>query len=164
MNDLSGITLSELPPSLRKFLAFFLLSLCSAYLVGLLYVYHNTKMSYTGIRQDFRGSETKMKFEKPVGEMFQTVHNHMFGLSLTFFLTGCIFYFSSMTPGVWKTFFLTEPFISVLVSFGSFWLIRFDSPHWTGLLMLSGFLMALGLLVQVSVALYDLLIRPLQSA
>ncbi|MCF7804172.1 MAG: hypothetical protein K9N46_13915 [Candidatus Marinimicrobia bacterium] len=159
MSSVTEIHLSELPASLRKMLALFLITLTAAYLIGLGYVYFNTDMTYTGVAEDFRGSETEMKFEKPAGEMFQTVHNHMFGLSLTFLLTGAIFFFSSFPPGIWKTFFLTEPFISIIVSFGSFWLIRYFSPAWTYLLMLSGFLMALGFFVQVGWSLYDLMIR-----
>ena len=158
---MTEVTLSELPSSLRKFLAVFLITLSSAYLVGLGYVYYNTNMTYTGVVEDFRGSETEMKFEKPAGEMFQTIHNHMFGLSLTFLLTGLIFFFSSMKPGFFKTFFLTEPLISIILSFGSFWLIRFVSPNWTILLFLSAGLMGLGFLVQVLFSLYDLLIRPI---
>jgi len=158
--SIESVTLSELPPGLRKLLALFLITVALAYGVGLGYVYFNTNLTPTGIREDFRGSETAMKFEKPTGEMFQTVHNHMFGLSIVFLLTGTIFSFSSMKPGALKTFFLSEPFVSIIVSFGSFWLVRYVSPNWTWLLMLSGFLMALGLLVQWSVSLYDLIIRP----
>jgi len=163
MISLENISLATLPPGFRKMLALFLLVLCAAYLIGLGYVYFNTGMTYTGVSEDFRGSETAMKFEKPAGEMFQTVHNHMFGLSITFLLTGSIFFFSSMKAGFWKTFFLAEPFVSIVVSFGSFWLVRYVSPHWTYLLMLSGFLMALGFAVQVTVSLYDLLLRPFRS-
>ena len=160
MTSVETIKLSELPGALRKILALFLITLSLAYLLGLGYVYYNTGMTSTGVTEDFRGSETEMKFEKPVGEMFQTVHNHMFGLSLTFLLTGCIFFFSSFRTGFWKTFFLTEPFLSIILSFGSFWLVRYVSPHWTYLLMASGFLLGLGFAVQVSVSLFDLLIRP----
>jgi len=158
---MTEITLSELPSSLRKLIAVFLITLSSAYLVGLGYVYYNTNMTYTGVAEDFRGSETEMKFEKPVGEMFQTIHNHMFGLSLTFFLTGIIFFFSSMKPGYFKTFIFTEPLISIILSFGSFWLIRFVSPEWTILLFLSAGLMGFGFAVQVLFSLFDLLIRPI---
>ncbi|MBS1272197.1 MAG: hypothetical protein MAGBODY4_01337 [Candidatus Marinimicrobia bacterium] len=163
MTSLEDMSLATLPPGLRKMLALFLVVLSLAYLVGLSYVYFNTDMTYTGVSEDFRGSQTEMKFEKPAGEMFQTVHNHMFGLSLTFLLTGMIFYFSSMKNGFWKTFILTEPFISIVGSFGSFWLVRYFSPIWTYLLMLSGFFMAAGFFVQVTVSLYDLILRPARN-
>ncbi len=153
-------TLPELPGSLRKLLAAFLITLSAAYLIGLGYVYLNTNLTYQGVAEDFRGSDTEMKFEKSIGEIVQTVHNHMFGLSITFLLTGVIFYFSSMKSGFLKTFFLTEPFLSIILSFGSFFLIRYVSPHWSVLLMLSGFFMALGFCVQVFFSLYDLLIKP----
>lgn len=157
-----SISLHELPPPLRKFLAVFLITLSLAYLLGLGYVYYNTSMTYKGVSEDLRGSETEMKFEKPVGEMFQTVHNHMFGLSITFLLTGTIFFFSSMQNGLLKTFFLTEPLVSVILSFGSFWLIRFVSAQWAILLFISGIFMALGFCIQVIYSLYDLIIKPLR--
>ncbi len=155
---MNSIKLATLPPALKKMLAAFLITLSLAYGLGLGYVYFNTGMTYSGVTADFRGSDTEMKFEKPAGEMFQTVHNHMFGLSITFLLTGAIFFFSSMRRGLMKTLILTEPFLSIVLSFGSFFLIRYVSGWWTWLLMLSGFLMALSFLAQVTVSLYDLLL------
>jgi len=157
--ELSGVRLSSLSSGHRKLLAAFLITLALAYGVGLGYVYFNTGMTYSGVAADFRGSKTSMEFEKPLGEMFQTVHNHMFGLSITFLLTGLIFSFSSMKAGPLKTLILTEPFASIILSFGSFWLVRYISAGWTWLLILSGVLMALGFLIQLTISLYDLLIR-----
>lgn len=159
-HSVNSLQLSDLPAGLRKVLAMFLITIALAYGVGLGYVYYNTHLTPRGIQEDFRGSETAMKFEKPAGEMFQTVHNHMFGLSIVFLLTGTIFSFSSLPSGFLKTFFLSEPFVSLIVSFGSFWLVRYVSANWTWLLMLSGFFMALGFLVQWSVSLYDLVLKP----
>ena len=156
---LESVRLAALPPGLKKLLASFLITLSLAYGIGLGYIYYNTGLTYTGVTEDFRGSETRMEFEKPTGEMFKTVHNHMFGLSLTFLITGCIFFFSSMKSGLLKTVILTEPFLSIVLSFGSFFLVRYISGWWTWLLLLSGFLMALGFLIQMTVSLYDLLLR-----
>jgi len=163
MSETISIHLSELPSSIRKTLIFFLLTLTAAYCLGLGYVYYNTGMNYVGITEEFRGSEIRMEFEKPVGEMFQTVHNHMFGLSLTFLISGIIFYFSSINSGFLKTFIMTEPFLSIVLSFGSFWLIRFHSPAWGWLLIGSSILMGLCFVVQITVALYDLIIRATAS-
>jgi len=164
MIEFESIRLNKLPSHLRKMLALFLVTLSCAYLLGLGYIYYNTGMTYTGISEDFRGSDTRMAFEKPAGEMFQTVHNHMFGLSLTFLLTGTLFYFSSFPSGLAKLFLLTEPFLSIILSFGSFWLVRYVSQGWTWLLLSSGALMALGFFLQVSQSLYDLIIRPIHGS
>ncbi len=164
MTEIDSIRLNHLPSGFRKMVALFLITLTCAYLIGLGYIYFNTQMTFTGISEEFRGSETRMAFEKPAGEMFQTVHNHMFGLSLTFLLTGVIFYFSSFPAGPVKMFLLTEPFLSIILSFGSFWLVRYVSPVWTWLLLASGALMALGFFLQVSLSLVDLIIRPVRDS
>lgn len=164
MTEIDSIRLNRLPSHLRKMLALFLITLSCAYLIGLGYIYFNTKMTFTGISEEFRGSETRMEFEKPAGEMFQTVHNHMFGLSLTFLLTGTLFYFSSFPGGTVKMVLLTEPFLSVFLSFGSFWLVRYVSPVWTWLLLASGALMAVGFFLQVSLSLFDLIVRPIYDS
>ncbi len=97
----------------------------------------------------------KMK-EKPISEMLITTHNHILGFSFIFFITGMIFYFNSIISGFWKSFLLIEPTISIVITFGSIWLMRFVHEDFVYLTILSSVILYLSFFIMAGVSAYEL--------
>ena len=142
--------LRDADPTLRLFITAFLIVLTAGYAVGLAFVDHTTSTAPSGIEQRFLGSEASdasgdsieppgdLTFPKSPAEMFTLIHNHVFGLSILFFILGGIFYFSSLArPGL-KRFLMVEPLAGILTTFGGLALVRYVSPAFSWLVILSG--------------------------
>jgi len=135
--------LREADAGLRLFLTSFIAVISIGYFIGLFFVDHATSFSSQGIREQFLGSadlETiqEMKYAKSVNEMYVFLHNHILSLSLVFFALGGIFYFSSLVSDGVKKFLIVEPFIAVVTTFLGIALIRFVSPLFSWLVLVSG--------------------------
>ncbi|HJM84920.1 MAG TPA: hypothetical protein QGI69_06590, partial [Candidatus Marinimicrobia bacterium] len=95
--------------------------------IGLYYVSNTTHLSPEGTAEQFRGSsvdnnfDIPEKFPKPTSELLTTTHNHIISMTFIFFIMGGIFYFNSIITGFWKSFFIAEPFFSILATFGGIW-------------------------------------------
>ncbi|MFZ6033222.1 MAG: hypothetical protein ACOYVE_07935 [Melioribacter sp.] len=156
------LKLKNLDKHLKLFLAIYLFTLTAGVSIGVLFVRHTTHMSTEGVIERFNGSQSGDDFEiketypKPVSELIITTHNHILGLSFVFFTVGLIFYFNSVIGGKWKIFFMAEPLISLLVSFGSIWLIRFYNPSFVYLTFISSLLMFASFYVMVSVSFFEI--------
>lgn len=128
-----NINLRTIDKSLKLFLTVYIIVLILGVSIGLSFVRLTTSMTPKGTVERFRGSEEinnndfeiKENYPKPISEMLLTTHNHILGLSFIFFTIGIIFYFNTVIKGFWKIFLMIEPLISVVVSFGSIWLMRF---------------------------------------
>ncbi len=132
---------------------------------GLLYVYNTTCISAIGISDHFAGSEMQDEFDipenfpKPFSELLLTTHNHVITFSIIFFLVGSIFYFNTIIRGKWKFFLICEPFISTVLTFGSFWGIRYVSKSFVWLTMVSSLLLYMTFYCMIIILLYELLIK-----
>jgi hypothetical protein len=147
---------------LRAFLVLFLLTLTAGYAIGILFVDHSSGGTPQGIAEQFRGSgeaapSAEIRYEKSPDEMYVFLHNHVLSLSLVFFAVGGIFYFSSIARGGLKTFLMVEPLAAVATTFGGIWLMRFVSPAFSYLVLLSGVTMMLCYLAMVGLMLVELL-------
>ena len=157
------ITLSQLHPDLKKFLAAFLLVMTVGVTIGLIYVQQTTHVTPTGTTERYAGSAEKDEFDipdhypKPISDMLMTTHNHVINFSIIFVLVGFMFYFSTTITGKWKLFLMMEPLISTLITFGSIWGIRFVSPTFAYITIISGILMYLVYYLMVGVMLKELL-------
>ena len=133
--------LRDADPTTRLFLTAFIAVLTAGYAVGLLFVDHTTSIRPEGIAEQFLGSPpeaAEIRYEKSPNEMFVFLHNHLVGFSLIFFALGAVFLFSStVSPGV-KRFLLVEPMVAIVTTFGGIVLVRFVSPHFSWLVLLSG--------------------------
>ena len=87
------------------------------------------------------------------------LHNHILSLSLIFFAVGGIFYFSSIASGTLKSFLMIEPFAAIVTTFGGIWLMRYVSPAFTYLVILSGLTMGLCFAAMVILILVELSAR-----
>ena len=161
------IELNKLDKTLKNFLASYLIVLTIGVCIGLSFVNQTTNFSPSGAVERFRGSEEniegdfeiKENYPKSISEMLMTTHNHIIGFSFIFFTTGLIFYFNSILKGFWKTFLLTEPFISIILSFGSIWGMRFIDKGFVYVTIISATLLYISFFIMIGISLYDLKIK-----
>ena len=165
MDNISNMSLYQLPRGIKLLLMLTVLNLTAGVGVGLYYVANTTHLSPEGTTEQFRGSavdnnfDIPEKFPKPISELLTTTHNHIISMTFIFFIIGGIFYFNSIIIGFWKTFFIAEPFFSILATFGGIWLIRFIHPGFAYLVMFSGILMYLSFFLMAGTIIYELSIK-----
>ncbi len=153
--------LRDADSALRTFITAFLVVLTAGYAVGLLFVEHTTSLTASGIEQQFLGTPESMRMEelryaKSAHEMFVFLHNHILSLALMFFALGSIFFFSSVTSPRWKVFLMVEPFGAIITTFGGMILVRYVSPLYTWLVLLSGISLACCYTVMMLLILWEL--------
>ena len=158
-------SLFQFDKTLKKFLIAILFTLSCGVVTGLIFLNHTTALSPKGAEVHFKGSEQNSgadefdipeNYPKPVSEMLITTHNHIFGFTMIFFITGIIFYFNSIINGGWKTFLLVEPVLSILITFGSIWGIRYLHPSFTYLAIASSSVLYLSFFIMAGVSVYEL--------
>ena len=162
MENISKIKLYQLSRVIKILLMLTVLNLTAGVSIGLYYVSNTTHLSLEGTAEQFRGSsvdnnfDIPEKFPKPISELLTTTHNHIISMTFIFFIMGGIFYFNSIITGFWKTFFIAEPFFSILATFGGIWLIRFIHSSFSYLVMVSGVLMYLSFFIMAGAIIYEL--------
>ena len=146
---------------LKRFLTFFLITLTCGMIIGLVYLNHTTNLSANGTINRISGSQEEAGFDipdyypKPISELLVTTHNHIIGFALIFFMIGGLFYFNTIVNGFWKNFIMIEPLISVLVTFGSIWGLRFISTDFIYITLVSSTLIYASYFVMVFIILYE---------
>jgi len=162
MDNISKIKLYQLPRAIKLLLMLTVLNLTVGVGIGLYYVSNTTHLSPEGTAEQLRGSsvdnnfDIPEKFPKPTSELLTTTHNHIISMTFIFFIMGGIFYFNSIITGFWKSFFIAEPFFSIVATFGGIWLIRFIHPSFSYLVMVSGILMYLSFFIMAGTIIYEL--------
>lgn len=157
----------QFPKQLKFLIASLLLSLTFGVIIGLGFLYYTTSYSTTKAIERYNGSQLTNEFEiaenypKPISEIFITTHNHIIALTLIFSVVGFIFYFSSIPNSRLKNFLLIEPFISIIISFGSLWLIRFVNENFVYLMAVSSSFIYLSYFTMVSLILYEIFFKKL---
>ena len=157
--------LHDLDKTLKYFLIAIIFVLSTGMVTGLIYLNYTTNYSPDGAAQRFNGSDelnSEDEFDipdnypKPISEMLITTHNHILGFSFIFFIMGIIFYFNSIVKGFWKSFLLIEPTISIVITFGSIWLMRFVHKDFVYLTILSSTILYLSFFVMAGISLFEL--------
>lgn len=143
MSTKTRFRLRDADNTLRLFLTAFIVVLTAGYVIGIVFVDHTTSITPVGIEEQFLGTpetfdNAEMKFAKSSHEMFVFLHNHILSLSLVFFAVGGILYFSSIVSERAKRWLMVEPLVAVLTTFGGIALVRFVSPLFSWLVLLSG--------------------------
>ena len=157
--------LVDLPQNIKYFLSAFLLLISLGVTLGLVYVYETTEMTSGGTEEHYTGSalnddmDIPEKYPKELESMLLTTHTHLISFSFIFFFLGLIFYMNSTITGGWKTFIIIEPFISVLITFGSIWGVRYSSLIYSNYIILFGILTYLSFYLMVAMSLYELLVK-----
>ena len=154
--------LYNLEKKIKLFLSVVILTLSIGVLTGLVYLYNTTNLSSSGTIQRISGSSETSDFDipdsypKPISELLITTHNHIIGFSFIFFIVGGVFYFNSIVIGFWKSFLMIEPLISIVITFGSIWLIRFVSTDFVFVTIVSSSLIYISLFLMIVIVLYEL--------
>ena len=169
MDQIFSTRLYELPRKLKLLCFLTVFNITVGVGVGLYYVGYTTQYSPSGTSEHFAGSQVSDDFDipdkypKPFSELLNTTHTHVISMTFIFIITGGIFFFNSIITGSIKTFLIVEPFISIIVTFGGIWLIRFIHPGFSYLVILSGILMYLSFFIMASTIFYELSIKPASS-
>ncbi len=169
MDQIFSKRLYEFPGKLKLlcFLAVFNLTIGIG--VGLYYVGYTTQYSSTGTAEHFAGStinddfDIPDKYPKPFSELLNTTHNHVISMTFIFLIIGGIFYFNSIITGTIKTILIIEPFISIIITFGGIWFVRFIHPGFSYVVILSGILMYVSFFIMASTIFYELALKPSPS-
>lgn len=162
MNELE---LHRLPKILKLYLASFVIALAIGVTIGLVYLYETTKFDKETTIERYSGAQIEVEEDfgivenggKTKNEILMTVHNHIISFSTFFFLMGILFYFSTTLKGFIKKIILFEPMISILFSFGSLLAVKFISPIFIYITLISATFMYSGFFLMVFILLKDLL-------
>lgn len=138
---MNGIYLPMLPKFAKITITFFLLLIGLTYLVGVLNIYHKTKMTYQGAVENERGSEEKMIYAKEFGDLVSLTHFHLGGWAMMFMWILLFFLFSTYGPKL-KALLGWLPFVVAPLDAAGMWLTRYAAPQFAYLFMAAGFLLA----------------------
>mgnify|MGYP001162612323 FL=1 len=169
MDQIFSTKLYEFPNKLKLLCFLIVFNITVGVGVGLYYVGYTTQYSSIGTSEHFAGSKVSDDFDipdkypKPFSELLNTTHTHVISLTFIFLIIGGIFYFNSIITGSMKTILIIEPFISIIVTFGGIWLVRFIHPGFSYLVILSGILMYLSFIIMASTIFYELSIKSSRS-
>ena len=119
--------------SLNKNLSFlitsYLIVLGIGVTLGLTYVYLTSEFTSNGMIEQYLGNddEWEPKLAKTFIDLVSHAHEHITMFSMIFLSLGFIFSNNSVIKGFWKSFLIIEPFLSIIITFGGFFIIRYIS-------------------------------------
>ena len=123
------------------------------YTTSLLFIHHTTGMTPLGVAEHYRGSDpaasdAAMQFPKTYAEMLTITHTHLLSMAAIFVFSGFALALCERPSELWRRRLIVEPFVALLVSFASMWLMRYVDARFSWLLSLSSALMAATFYVQ----------------
>ena len=149
-----GPTWRQIPPLFRALGLWATIIQLVGYTTGLVFIHHTTGMTPPGVAEQYRGndstavSDAAMKFAKSYAEMLNITHTHLLSMAVIFIVSGLAFALCQRPSLRWRKILLIEPFVALLVSFTSMWLMRYVDARFSWLLTLSSGLMAITFYVQ----------------
>lgn len=149
-----GPTWRQVPPLFRALGLWATIIQLVGYTTGLVFIHHTTGMTPLGVAEQYRGndstavSDAAMKFAKSYPEMLNITHTHLLSMAVIFIVSGLAFALCQRPSLRWRKILLVEPFVALLVSFTSMWLMRYVDARFSWLLTLSSGLMALTFYIQ----------------
>ena len=167
-------SLCKLNKNLKALYISFLIVLSIGVTMGMTYIYLTTSMTIEGTETRYAGDTTPENFDpeidvlettpKSILELVSHAHTHIISFSFIFFLTAFIFEKNSIINGKWKRFLMIEAFVSILLTFGGFFLIRCIDRSFSYLVIASSSIMYLSFYVMVLICLYELIFIKDESA
>jgi hypothetical protein len=159
---MQNLKLKNLDQTAKTFLAFFLATIQMGILIGIGYIYFTTNLNPEGTIEHYNGSkiianEIPEEYPKSLESMILNTHAHVNSFAIISLLIGTIFYFNSIVNNKLKLLLLIEPFISIIVTFSSMWLMRYLNENFVFLVMISSFLMYICWSIMVMVSFYELI-------
>ncbi|RMH62592.1 MAG: hypothetical protein D6677_09540 [Calditrichaeota bacterium] len=162
----ASFQLCRLPQAIRYILSAFMIVLTLSVFTGLIFIAHNTGMNRAGISTHYAGAvpsdddfDVPEHYAKPFAEMLITTHNHLFGFAVIFLITGLLFYASSFPFPRLKLLLMTEPFLTVLLTFGGLWLVRYHASFWSGPVIFFSVLTYICYFIMTGYIIFDLLLK-----
>jgi len=154
------MTLQTLDKNLKNILIYYLITLGVGFSLGVLYVYLNSEFSSSGMIEQYLGNndEWEPKLPKTLQDLVSHTHEHITMFSIIFLSLGLIFLYNSTIKGFWKRFLMIEPFLSIIITFGGFFIIRYITTTFSYIIMISSLLMYICFYVMLFVSLYELIV------
>ena len=151
--------INSLDTHLKKLLTYYLFTIGIGFSLGVLYVYLNSEFSNTGMVEQYVGNndEWEPKLPKTLKDLVSHTHEHITMFSIIFLSLGLIFSYNSVIRGFWKSFLILEPFISIIITFGGFFVIRYITTTFSYVIIISSFLMYICFYIMLFVCLYELI-------
>ena len=159
--------LYQLNKNLKALYISFLIVLSIGVSMAMVYIYLTTSMTIDGTETRYAGDNIPEDFDPDIDvlenspksflELVSHAHSHIVSFSFIFFLTALIFEKNSIVKGKWKLILMIEAFISILITFGGFFLIRFIDRGFSYLVITSSSIMYLSYYIMVAVCLYELI-------
>jgi hypothetical protein len=151
--------INYLDTNLKKLLIYYLFTIGIGFSLGVLYVYLNSEFSNTGMIEQYIGNndEWEPKLPKTLKDLISHTHEHITMFSIIFLSIGVIFSYNSVIKGFWKSFLILEPFISIIITFGGFFVIRYITTMFSYVIIFSSFLMYICFYIMLFICLYELI-------
>lgn len=145
---------------LKLLIGTFIIVLSIGFYSGLLFVNNTSSASLKGIEENYLGNEsdenaTVMKFKKSEREMLSIVHSHILSMAMIFFFVGLILLTTSINSKL-KMFLIIEPFLSIIVTFGSIYLLWKGITFMKYIIIISGSLMTISYTAMIIIILKEL--------
>lgn len=141
-------TLQHWPRPIKKLVFTFALIAFVGVVAGGIMIEVTTHLTPRGVVHEYKGmkksemSQAKeMKFPKSTKEMLITTHNHILGLSSLFLIVGFLYLSAVGETGWLQVSVAVEPLVSLVVTFGGLWIVRYLWSPFVYIVMLSGTLM-----------------------
>ena len=104
-----------------------MITLSVVYFTGLNFVRQTDSVTPTGVIENYNGNEVNcasetMKFKKGKREMLTIIRTHILSLSFIFFMLGILVWGTDQSTNL-KLFLTIEPFMSVLLTFRSIYML-----------------------------------------
>lgn len=135
------------PDSVKKLILVFVAITFVGVVIGGIFIEVTTHITPKGVVEQYKGiskdqiNEAKeLKFPKPFKDMLTTTHNHILGLAPLFLIVG--FLYLQVGEANWlRMAIAVEPLISLVLTFGGLWVVRYWWAPFVYIVILSGTLM-----------------------
>ena len=150
--------LKQLSRSLKFLTVAYLIVLGIGVTTGLIYVAATTSMTPSGAIEQYIGNDDDWEPKQPKEfiDLVSQAHQHIVMFSFIFLSIGFIFNRNSIIKGPMKLFLMIEPFVSIIVTFGGFFILRYLTPSFVYIIIVSSSLMYICFYIMLYVSLYDL--------
>ena len=153
--------LNQLNKNLKFLLASYLIVLGIGVTTGIIYVGITTSMTPEGTIEKYRGNDDdwETKQTKEFVDLISHAHQHIITFSFIFLSIGLIFIRNSIIKNPLKLFLIIEPFFSIIITFGGFFILRYLTANFVYIIIISSTLMYACFYIMMFISLYDLLIK-----
>lgn len=135
------------PSSLKKLIFVFVLVSFIGVVVGGIMIEVTTHLTPQGVVEQYKGisrskidTADELKFPKPLKDMLITTHNHILGLSSLFLIVGLL-YLATGRESWLHIVIAAEPLVSLILTFGGLWIMRYLWSPFVYVVIMSGTLM-----------------------